>query len=279
MQISREKGRMKSEAGEIRQALLETIDHRDDRITPADLEKRVARATGATRRIIRSAIRSLVAEGHLAYTQELGRTCIGRSFNTAVRISRRVVLKPPSVRFSPATGDVVIAILPGASFGSGQHPTTRLAVRGLEHILPEAGVPTGITCLDVGTGSGILAIAALGLGARRAIGLDIDPCARHEARTNARLNGIEDRFEVHRRPVEKIPGPIDLILANLRYPTLRQMADDFSGLLTANGSLVVSGLRVSEAPGLIRRYAEAGCQPVWRQDEKNWSGLVFNRAG
>ena len=102
-----------------------------------------------------------------------------------LRVGRRIVIVPAWEAYAPAPGEVVIRLEPGMAFGTGLHPTTRLCLEALEaHLAP------GCTVLDVGTGSGVLAIAAAKLGARSVLALDADPVAVSVARENVALNGV-----------------------------------------------------------------------------------------
>ena len=135
----------------------------------------------------------------------------------------------------------------------------------------------GARVLDVGTGSGILVIAAVLLGALSGVGLDIDPCALWEAKENARINGVADRIEFLGIPPGELNGHFDLILANLRFPTLIRFAEAFSSLLTLRGKLVVSGFRSQETQTLLPGYEKAGLSPIFEKSVQDWMVLVFSR--
>jgi len=138
------------------------------------------------------------------------------------------------VDFNAENDDVVVKINPGASFGNGQHPTSRLAVRAIEYLLKETELlPTGgeTSLLDVGTGTGILAITALRFGITTGVGIDVDPCARREAMENAEENCLKDRFQIRKLDLAEIQNRFDLILANLRSPTLSRILTQMNILL------------------------------------------------
>ncbi|MGD9245659.1 MAG: 50S ribosomal protein L11 methyltransferase, partial [Desulfobacterales bacterium] len=146
----------------IRQKVFETVSESKEKLTYGELEKRLSQKFAVPKKLLKTAINDLVANRQLIYTYNLGCSFLERSFNKPTRISKRVVLKPPGMHYTPKSDDVVIVIAQGASFGSGEHPTTRLAVRGIEVALSEKNllVKTNHTrVLDIGTGSGILAIA------------------------------------------------------------------------------------------------------------------------
>jgi len=236
---------------------------------------------GLARTKIKAAIRNLVAVGELAYTYQFGSTYLELSFNRPRKVSQFVVLRPPDHHFRPGPDEVVLQILPGASFGDGRHPTTRLALRGIEMVLRGryAGsnfLPTGV--LDVGCGSGVLVIAAVALGAASGLGIDLDECALAEARRNVRLNALENRIEISGRALESIRGCFQMVTANLRYPSLIRLRSQLGLLASADGVLVISGIRDFELNELLQTYTEQQWACCWRQTEAGWAGAVLQRA-
>jgi ribosomal protein L11 methyltransferase len=248
------------------------------RRTPAEILKTLTDHT-VPRAAIQAVLRGLVATGELTYTHEFGRTFIEPSFDRAVRVSRRIVLAPPGCSVSLGSEEVLIRIRPGAAFGGGRHPTTRLALAAVEaalslpEIRPRAA---GGVVLDIGTGTGVLAIAAVGLGLARGLGLDIDPCALAEARENVRLNGLEERIEITDRPVATLERRFLLIAANLRLPSLAELAPRIEALTEAGGCVAVSGLRPAEC-GEFLSVTAAGFEPVWRGEEFEWAGVALRK--
>ncbi|MEW5909082.1 MAG: 50S ribosomal protein L11 methyltransferase, partial [Thermodesulfobacteriota bacterium] len=195
-----------------------------------------------------------------------------------VRVSRHIILKPPKVRVLSQPEDLIISLVPGAAFGLGEHPTTRLALRGIEHaagIHGAAGEGDGSMVLDIGTGTGVLVIAAVMMGIRQGIGTDPDPCSRSEARENVKENGLGERIEITEASLNEIHGSFEVISANLRYPTLISLCEDIRRRTTPRGVVVVSGLRSWEAPILINRYRKAGFVVRWEESEHHWHAVVF----
>ena len=232
------------------------------------------------RQSVRAAIHDLVAEGELAYTHEHGRTFLEPSFDRAVRVGRRILLAPPDRAVSSETNDLLIRVRPGVSFGAGRHPTTRLALRAIEAAVNSFKKSEEITAgrvLDIGTGSGVLAIAAVKLGFSGGIGLDIDPCALAEARENVRLNGLEGRIDVSDRAVESIAQRFTLVAANLRLPTLVKLAARIALLVEAHGALVVSGIRTEESSEIEAVYGKRGFRCVGSAEEYDWAGIVMRK--
>jgi ribosomal protein L11 methyltransferase len=267
----------------LKKELLNVIENGWEKITPWELRKQISQRSGAKRKEIESAIKDLVSERRLIYTYHFGRTFIEKSFDRPVRISRHIVLKPEGTSFAPDPDDVIIEIAHGASFGTGEHPTTRLAIRGIEHALGEislSGRDKETCVLDIGTGSGVLAIAAVRLGISSAVGIDIDPCARYEAGENARINGLKERFNICEVPVEDLDRKFILITANLRYPTLKRILSTVAGSIEQGGAVVLSGIKKDEISGIIDTYdKEKGFRCIWKECEKDWAGLGFLRTG
>ncbi len=226
------------------------------------------------------AIRELVAAGELAYVFEHGRTFLAPSFDRPVSVAPRIVLTPPGKKIQPSSEVVVVYISPGISFGGGHHPTTRLALRGVEFALTHGRVTLGgpgSRMLDIGTGSGVLAIAALKLGIEYAIGIDLDPCALAEAKANVWLNGLESRIGISDAPAESITGSFNLIAANLRLPTLLRLAPGLKRWATSDAAVVVSGLSPEEKATLLSVYERQSFRQVWWDEEEEWLGLALRK--
>lgn len=262
----------------IKKELLHIIENSRRKVTPGELEKALSRKYSLERKEIRSLIRGLVTENFLAYTSHYGRTFLEKSFNKPVRISNHVILKPPGVNCKYREDDVVIEICQGVSFGNGQHPTTRLAIRGIEYALNEINLleeKDKTSVLDIGTGSGVLGITALLLGIKNAIGVDIDPCSIKEARDNAKINKLEDKFVIKNMSLEDLNTKFTLITANLRYPTLMTIYHRLVKMTEPGGSIVLSGIKSDEAISVIDLYTGKYFECKWKEFEKGWAGLVF----
>ncbi len=269
----------------MKETLLGIVGRNIEKTTSARLENEAVAVFGAKRKEIRDAVKELVEEGELVYTYVFGNSFLEKSFDRPVRVSENVVLKPATVSYEAKPSDIVVSMEHGASFGAGDHPTTRLALRGIEKL----GVSTSIfkngetsKMLDVGTGSGVLAIAALKMGIGRAVGTDIDPCARNEARINARLNGLENRFEIFEGDLAELHSSesgksFDLIAANLRFPTLVALSEQIGGLCRENGGIVFSGTRPDEFVELVDVYKRAGFTLLWKSEENGWAGGAFSK--
>jgi ribosomal protein L11 methyltransferase len=264
----------------LKRDIIAMVEEGCSKITAGDLERIIAQRYLLRRRDVRSVVKDLVADQRLVYTYHFGCSFIEKSFNRAVRISRHVVLKPPHFFFRPGPGDIVVTLLHGAAFGTGQHPSTRLAVKAIEYAVRQTDwLPkkAETQLLDIGTGSGILAITGLKLGVGRAIGLDNDPCALSEAITNVRLNGLTDRVEISNRPLNHFHQKFILITANLRYPTLLKMRQRIACMTKQHGAVILSGIKTDEIPAILNGYTDGPFECDWQVHEKGWSGLVLSK--
>jgi ribosomal protein L11 methyltransferase len=264
--------------GTLRRKVLAMVEESSSRLTPGELRKRLLGKIFADEKAIKAAISDLISSRELKYTYQLGCSFLEKSYEKPTRVSRRVVLKPPGMVYEPGPGDIVIDILKGASFGFGDHPTTRLAIQGIETALSENnGIldADNSRALDIGTGSGVLAIATVLMGIKGAVGIDIDPCSRAEAQKNIQLNGLEHRINILDVSVEGIKETYSLITANLRYPTLMHLCPHIARITQKKGAVVVSGIKSDEVEDLSEGFTRCGFQCTWKDVEKGWAGMVF----
>ncbi len=272
----------KQDSETMRREVLALVEGSKQRLTPGRLKKQLCENKIADAKMLKAVIRDLVSSRDLTYTYQFGCSFIEKSYEKPVRISKHVVWKPPDTVFKPDPQDIVIEILKGASFGFGDHPTTRLAILGIEAALtPNRNILTAENsrALDIGTGSGVLAMAAVLLGMPGAVGIDIDPCARNEARINVELNSLEHRIAILDTAVDDIKEPYAMIIANLRYPTLRRFCSHMAEITQQKGVIVVSGIRSYEVEDLLIGFARTGFQCTWKANEKGWAGMVLKHSG
>lgn len=159
---------------------------------------------------------------------------------TAVRVGALTIAPPWDVA-SAAANTTTVVILPSMGFGTGHHATTRLCAMALQEVSP-----AGKSVLDVGTGSGVLAIAAAKLGAARVVGIDNDQDAIGNALENRGLNGVEVEFRCADLHEARAGGPFDIVLANLTGVVLMRFARELQTLAGDDGTLILSGLREEE---------------------------------
>jgi ribosomal protein L11 methyltransferase len=165
----------------------------------------------------------------------------------------RVFVRPSWIRAAPPPGTVEVVLDPGMAFGTGTHATTQLCLEGISDLLVEA---PGSDVLDVGTGSGLLAIAAKKLGARRVVGTEEDVVALRVAGENADRNGVV--LELRLEPPESVPGQFPIIVANILANTLVALAPAIAARLAARGVLLLSGVLAGQEDGVRAAYEEQG---------------------
>lgn len=178
-----------------------------------------------------------------------------------MRFGERLWIRP-SGRQVEARDAVIVDLDPGLAFGTGTHPTTALCLEWLD-----GHAPGGRSVVDFGCGSGILAIAALKLGARHAVAVDHDPQALIATHDNAVHNRVGERLQTVSADAFR-PAPSDLVLANILANVLVDLADDIGGALTSGGDLVLSGILAGQADEVVHAYAR-WCDfesPVIRDD-------------
>lgn len=173
-----------------------------------------------------------------------------REFAEPVRVGCHLLVQPAWRSDVPAApDDVVVRLDPGHAFGSGTHPTTRLVLSLLERFLEP-----GASVLDVGTGSGVLAVAAALLGASTVIATDLDPAAVRAARANAVANGVSERVVVTDLPLGSIDAVVDLVLANIGASVLRELAPDLLAHVRPGGKLILAGLLEDQATEVVGQF-------------------------
>lgn len=191
-----------------------------------------------------------------------------RAYWKPLRVGERLMIVPSWERFEPAPNDVVLSLDPGQAFGTGTHESTQLLLCELER-----RTPPGAALLDVGTGSGILAIAALKLGAARAQAIDTDPLSVDAARENAERNGVADRLSASATPIEQITERFPLVLANIEARVLVPLAAAIAARVAPGGLLLLSGLLASDVQRVREAYASFA--ELARPERGEWRALVL----
>ncbi|NLW80304.1 MAG: 50S ribosomal protein L11 methyltransferase [Desulfovibrionales bacterium] len=198
-----------------------------------------------------------------------------KKYFTPIPIGSRFVVVPSWLRDEPQ-GAQPIVIEPKMAFGTGHHQTTALCLGALDRLSSEGVILPGQSFLDLGTGSGILGIAAAKLGLS-GLGLDIDPVAVDNARENAALNSVEDRLELDAGSIDAVaPGRrFDCILANILANPLIDLAEDIAARLASPGVLVLSGILREQADRVASAYTVQGLSAPDISFSGEWALLVF----
>ncbi|BCI61539.1 50S ribosomal protein L11 methyltransferase [Solibaculum mannosilyticum] len=196
-----------------------------------------------------------------------------RQYYKPVRVGQKLMVVPSWEQYQAQEEDVVITLDPGMAFGTGTHATTRLCMRLIEQYL----IP-GQDMLDVGTGSGILAVTALKLGARKAVGVDIDATAVRVAGENAALNGVEDNLSVICGDLAcDVKGSFQLITANIVADIIIRLTPDVPPLLKEGGTFVVSGIIDSREQDVRDALQANGFHVISSLTEGGWVALACQR--
>ena len=186
-----------------------------------------------------------------------------------LQIGRRFIVSPGWNKITPSPEQIVIWLDPGMAFGTGYHPTTQLALRLLEEV-----ISGGEKVADIGTGSGILAIAAARLGANKIVATDIDKTVIPIAQENARINCVEEKIEfVAGNTFESLSGRYDIIVVNILTKVILPIIPDCPHYLNANGLLIFSGILEEEIPQIESAARFNGLHIVNTLTEENWVGI------
>jgi ribosomal protein L11 methyltransferase len=205
-----------------------------------------------------------------------------------IRVSGRLTIRPTWEPYEPGPGELVIDLDPGMAFGTGTHATTALCLRALDRI-----VHGGEDVIDVGTGSGILAIGAVKLGARNVLALDLDPVAVTSAKANAELNGLAGKIDVREsdllgvlRESETSAGkpfnvslPVDLVVANILAEIILRFIGDVYAALKPGGLYVASGIFTNKEQDVRRGLEAAGFEIVSRDEQDDWIAFTARKPG
>jgi ribosomal protein L11 methyltransferase len=194
-----------------------------------------------------------------------------RKFFVPTRVGRFFI--HPGWERPPADGSLSVRIDPGQAFGTGLHPTTRLCLSEMDGLLPVQSL------LDVGCGSGILAIAAARCGVPRVLAVDNDPQACRVTEQNLQLNDVGRQVSLVCAEPGSVTGTFELIVANILSSVLVPIAPLLAGLLLKNGTLLLSGLLHEEEGGVVDCYIKAGFEHVSSQHEEEWCLLRLAKAG
>lgn len=187
-----------------------------------------------------------------------------------VKIGKHIVVCPCWEDCELDENDIVVKLDPGMAFGTGTHETTRLCMQFLEQY-----ISSDTTMLDVGTGSGILAITALLLGTKSALGVDIDELSVKIAKENAALNGVEDKIDlVWGDLTEKVSGTFDVICANIVADVIIRLCDTVTQFMHKDTVLIVSGIIEDRCNDVFTALDNAGLKIVDKNQENDWVSVV-----
>ena len=197
---------------------------------------------------------------------------VWRAHHRTVRVGPRSWVVPPWEERPPQGVSVVIE--PGMAFGTGSHPTTALCLEACDELLARA---PAASVLDVGTGSGVIALLAKKLGAGRVVATENDPVALEVARAGAALNGVSDVEWVLAEDPGEIRGHFQIVFANILLNTLQDLAPAIAPKVEERGRAVLSGLLEPQGDAAARAYAAQGLREVRRETREGWIRLELAR--
>lgn len=192
-----------------------------------------------------------------------------------IRIGQRILVCPAWEKADSQPGDILLLMDPGMAFGTGLHPTTRMCLETVEGL-----VQPGMSVLDMGTGSGILAVAAALLGARPILALDVDQVAVQAAQQNSVINGVADAIEIQNGSLVDLQAgkTWDLVLVNILAPIiLRFFQKGLAQHIRPGGALVLAGLIEEQAPEVLAAMEQHGVSLVEQRQVRDWVTLIGRR--
>ena len=197
-----------------------------------------------------------------------------RAHHKTMRVGPRSWVHPPWERPPLGDGEVAVTIDPGMAFGTGAHPTTSLCLERCDELLK---LMPGVDVLDVGTGSGVIALLAKKLGARRVVGTENDEVALRAARKGAELNGITSVEWVLAEQPRDVAGGFGIVIANILLNTLEELAPQIAQRVAPRGRLVLSGLLASQGDAAARAYVAEGLRERERKEREGWLRVELER--
>lgn len=199
-----------------------------------------------------------------------------KSFFQPIQVTERIVIKPSWQQYWKKQGELIVELDPGMAFGTGTHPSTRMCLRALDELAATSLSPGDERLLDVGTGSGILAIAAVLLGYGKVEAIDIDQQAVACAKKNAENNNVSDRISFSAVPIKKVDGTFSMIVANILPHVLIHIREELEGHLDDKGLLILSGI-LTEKAGEVTAAFSPYLNFYKQLFEEEWACLVFQK--
>lgn len=188
-----------------------------------------------------------------------------------IHISKRIVIKPTFKEYSATENEIVITLDPKMSFGTGEHPTTKICISFLEKF-----IKPGMKVLDIGSGTAVLSIVAAKLGASKVIAFDTDEWSFANGTENVKTNQVDDIVEVRMCELNDIEeNNFDLIVANIQRNVLIELAKGIKSRIKHNGILILSGLLEMDRDSIINSFSSTGFDDIDSMKMDEWIGVVF----
>ena len=185
------------------------------------------------------------------------------------KVGEKIVVKPIWEEYEQKEGELVVNLDPGMAFGTGTHETTRMCIQALEKYVKEES-----TVFDVGCGSGILAIAAAKLGAKLAVGIDLDPVAVESSIENVGYNNLNNIEILHGNLVEVIDGKADIVVANILAEIICILTDDVKRVMKDGGVFITSGIIHDRVDMVCEKLEATGFEVIEKNRDGEWNCIV-----
>lgn len=190
-----------------------------------------------------------------------------------IEVSEKIIIKPSFKNYTPKPNQIVITVDPKMSFGTGEHQSTKLSLQLLEKY-----VKSGMQILDVGTGTGILAIAAVKLGAKRIVAIDNDEWCYGNSVENCEVNSVRDHIDVRQCEITNVwEQNFDLIVANIQRDVLIQINNEINRRIRKGGILILSGLLIQDEDEIKREYEKLSFTFLDSKISGEWIAVVFRK--
>ncbi|HEX7859722.1 MAG TPA: 50S ribosomal protein L11 methyltransferase [Verrucomicrobiae bacterium] len=255
------------------------------RVSTAKLRARQAEIQGGLAELRKLGLDPSPAEIQIAAVRREDWAESWKKYFKLIRIGSTLLIKPSWTKITPKHGQSVVTLDPGLSFGTGQHATTHFCLTQIVQQLRAAKrkkLRPG-SMLDIGCGSGILAISAAKLGYSPVTAFDFDPVAVRVAMKNCRTNRVENKVAVSRKDLTKLSlssrEKYDVVCANLMAPLLIAERDRILNRLAPKGTLILAGILATEFTSVRERYESAGLQLFADKAEREWQSGAFKRKG
>lgn len=192
-----------------------------------------------------------------------------KKYYKPTKVGEKIVVKPIWEEYEPNEEEIVIELDPGMAFGTGTHETTRLCVKALEEYVKEDSI-----VFDIGTGSGILAIAAAKLKAKQAVGVDLDPVAVASAKENVNYNNIENIQILYGNLMDVVEGKADIVVANILADVIKILAEDVKNFIAKGGYFVSSGIILDRRDDVSKKLEECGFKIEKVNTDGEWCCII-----
>jgi ribosomal protein L11 methyltransferase len=199
-----------------------------------------------------------------------------KSFFQPIKVTDRIVIKPSWRRYWKKQNEIVLELDPGMAFGTGTHSSTRMCLKAIEDLIETFHNTEDTSLLDVGTGSGILSIAAALLGIKKVVGIDIDYQAVACAKKNAKNNSVSEYISFSTIPLKKIQGTFSLIVANILPHVLINMKEGLTSRLDNDGFLILSGILNEKAEEVTIQFSKS-LRFIKAINEEEWMCIIFQK--